>query len=161
MERQEVAGFRRVMDTMRHAHSLESLEMIGRDLERGGVHSQATAHQLAQPIRGGRGAGLVLRSEPPSPTHQEPISIQLLDCNEPIGVQGFHSTAPPPLSRPRNMPPPLRLDVDATGRSVLRLSHSQPSSPPAGPYHPTLTPVQTPAAFNLDQTIFNLPGEPR
>lgn len=46
-------------------------------------------------------------------------------------------------------------------QSVLRLSHSQPSSPPAGPYHPTLTPIQTPAAFSLDQTIFNLPGDDR
>ncbi|XP_027132417.1 TSC22 domain family protein 4 isoform X2 [Larimichthys crocea] len=160
MERQEVAGFRRVMDTMRHAHSLESLEMIGRDIERGGVHSQDTAHLLAQPIRGRQGAGLVLRSGPPSPTHQEPINIRLLDRIEPMGVQGFDSTPPPPSPRPRNVPPPLRLDVDAAGRSVLRLSHSQPSSPPAGLYHPTLTPVQTPAAFSLDQTIFNLPGEP-
>uniref|UniRef100_A0A3P8U3F6 Zgc:153012 n=1 Tax=Amphiprion percula TaxID=161767 RepID=A0A3P8U3F6_AMPPE len=42
LERQERAGFRRVMDSMRHAHSLESLEMIGRDRDRGGVHSQDT-----------------------------------------------------------------------------------------------------------------------
>lgn len=116
MERQEVAGFRRVMDTMRHAHSLESLEMIGRDIERGGVHSQDTAHLLAQPIRGRQGAGLVLRSGPPSPTHQEPINIRLLDRIEPMGVQGFDSTPPPPSPRPRNVPPPLRLDVDAAGR---------------------------------------------
>ncbi|TKS93358.1 TSC22 domain family protein 4 TSC22-related-inducible leucine zipper protein 2 [Collichthys lucidus] len=111
-ERQEVAGFRRVMDTMRHAHSLESLEMIGRDIERGGGYKD-----LTPPLH-------LLR-----PAHE----TSLLLC----------------------------LDVDAAGRSVLRLSHSQPSSPPAGLYHPTLTPVQTPAAFSLDQTIFNLPGEPR
>ncbi|XP_051251804.1 TSC22 domain family protein 1 [Dicentrarchus labrax] len=159
MERQEGVGFRRVMDTMRHAHSLESLEMIGCDIDRGGVHSQDTAHLLAHPLRGREGAGLVLRSGPPSPTHQEPINIRLLDCKEPIGVHGFDSKPPPPSPRPRNVPPPLRLDVDAAGRSVLRLSHSQPSSPPAGPYHPILTPIQTPAAFSLDQTIFNLPGE--
>ncbi|XP_018530087.2 TSC22 domain family protein 4 [Lates calcarifer] len=150
MERQEGAGFRRVMDSMRHAHSLESLEMIGRDRDRGGVHSQDL---LAQ------GAGLMLRSGPPSPTHREPINIRLLDRKQPMGAQGLDSTPPPPSLCPRNVPPPLRLDVDATGRSVLRLSHSQPSSPPAGSYHPSLTPVQTPAAFSLDQTIFNLPGD--
>uniref|UniRef100_A0AAQ5ZUR4 TSC22 domain family, member 4 n=1 Tax=Amphiprion ocellaris TaxID=80972 RepID=A0AAQ5ZUR4_AMPOC len=56
LERQERAGFRRVMDSMRHAHSLESLEMIGRDRDRGGVHSQDTAHLLVQPMRGVEGA---------------------------------------------------------------------------------------------------------
>ncbi|XP_044040153.1 TSC22 domain family protein 4 [Siniperca chuatsi] len=159
MERQEGAGFSQVIDTMRHAHSLESLEMIGRDIDRGGVHSQDTAHLLAQPIRGREGAGFMLRSWTPSLTHQEPINIRLLDSKDPMGVQGFNSTPPPPSPRPRNVPPPLRLDVDAAGRSVLRLSHSQPSSPPAGLYHPTLTPIQTPGAFSLDQNIFNLPGD--
>lgn len=105
-ERQEGAGFRRVMDTMRHAHSLESLEMIGRDRDRGGVYSQDTSHVLAQPV---------LRSGPPSPTHQEPINIRLLDHKEPIRTQGLDSI-PPPSPRPRNAPPPLRLDVDALGR---------------------------------------------
>uniref|UniRef100_A0AAQ5XJ49 TSC22 domain family member 4 n=1 Tax=Amphiprion ocellaris TaxID=80972 RepID=A0AAQ5XJ49_AMPOC len=161
LERQERAGFRRVMDSMRHAHSLESLEMIGRDRDRGGVHSQDTAHLLVQPMRGVEGAGLVLRSGPPSPTHEEPINIRLLDRREPIRLQGLDSAPLPPSPRPRNVPPPLRLDVDAAGRSVLRLSHSQPSSPPAGPYHPTLTPIQTPSAFSLDQTIFSLPGDAR
>uniref|UniRef100_A0A667WXI6 Zgc:153012 n=1 Tax=Myripristis murdjan TaxID=586833 RepID=A0A667WXI6_9TELE len=61
LERQEGAGFIRVMDSMRHAHSLESLELIGLDRERGGDQRE--------------GAGLVLRSGPPSPTHQEPINI--------------------------------------------------------------------------------------
>ncbi|XP_039996162.1 TSC22 domain family protein 4 [Xiphias gladius] len=158
-ERQEGAGFRWVMDSMRHAHSLESLEIIGRDRDRGGVHSQDTAHLLGQPIRGREEAGLVLRSGPPSPTHQEPINIRLLDRKKPIGVQGFDSTPPPLSPRPRNIPPPLQLDVDATGRSVLRLSHSQPSPPPAGSYRPNLTPIKTPAAFTLDQTIFNLPED--
>uniref|UniRef100_A0A669BCD4 TSC22 domain family protein 4 n=1 Tax=Oreochromis niloticus TaxID=8128 RepID=A0A669BCD4_ORENI len=49
-ERQEGPGFRRVMDSMRHAHSLESLEMIGRESERGGVHSQDNTHLLAQHV---------------------------------------------------------------------------------------------------------------
>lgn len=159
MERQEGVGFRRVMDTMRHAHSLESLEIIGRDMDRGGVYSQDTAHLLAQPITGREGAALVLRSGPPSPTHQEPINIRLLDRKEPMGAQGFDIIPPLPSPRPRNVPPPLRLDVDSAGRSVLRLSHSQPNSPPAGPYQPTLTPIQTPATFSLDQTIFSLPGD--
>ncbi|KAM8747821.1 TSC22 domain family protein 4 isoform 1-T6 [Acanthopagrus schlegelii] len=159
VERQEGAGFRRVLDTMRHAHSLESLEMIGRDKDRGGVHSQDAAHLLAQPIRVKEGAGLILRSGPPSPTHQEPINIRLLDRTEPMGRQGLSCSPPPPSPRPRLIPPPLRLDVDAAGRSVLRLSHSQPGSPPAGPYHPTLTPIQTPARFSLDQTFFSLPGD--
>ncbi|KAM6894331.1 TSC22 domain family protein 4 isoform 1-T1 [Lycodopsis pacificus] len=159
MEQQEGAGFRRVMDTMRHAHSLESLEIIGRDIDRGGVYSHDTAHLSAQPIRGKEGAGLIQRSGPSSPTHQEPINIRLLDWREPIGAQGSDSTPPPLLTRPRIIPPPLRLDVDSAGRSVFRLSHSQPSSPPAGSYHPTLTRLRTPATFSLDQTIFNLPGD--
>lgn len=181
MERQERAGFRRVMDTMRHAHSLESLEMIGRDLERDAVHCQDPTHLLAQPIRDRAGAGLVLRSGPPSPTHQEPINIRLLDCKKLVETEG---PALSPLPRPRNLPPPLRLDVDAAGRvrtrsslltvmnnpsltclslcqSVLRVSHSQPSSPPAGPDTPPRASCQTPAVFTLDQTIFDLPENTR
>ncbi|XP_054608507.1 sperm acrosome developmental regulator-like isoform X7 [Dunckerocampus dactyliophorus] len=42
-------------------------------------------------------------------------------------------------------------------QSVLRLSRSQPSSPPAGAVH--LTPIQAPAAFGLDQSIFSLPAD--
>lgn len=183
MERQERAGFRRVMDTMRHAHSLESLEMIGRDLERGVVHCQDSTHLLAQPIRDRVGSGLVLRSGPPSPTHQEPINIRLLDCKKPVETEG-PAAAPSPSLHPRNLPPPLRLDVDAAGRvrtrsflrtvmnnptltclslcqSVLRVSHSQPSSPPTGSDPPPRTPCQTPAAFTLDQTIFDLPEDTR
>ncbi|XP_028420078.1 TSC22 domain family protein 4 isoform X2 [Perca flavescens] len=150
-------GFRRVRDSMRHAHSLESLELIGRDADRGGAYSQPYTQE---PIRGGvysqepiRGrAGLVLQSGPPSPTHPGP-NVRIL------AAAGLDSAPPPPSPRPRNVPPPLRLDRDSAGRSVLRLSHSQPSSPPAGPYHPTLTPNHTPAAFSLDQTFFNLPGD--
>ncbi|XP_034083207.1 TSC22 domain family protein 4 isoform X2 [Gymnodraco acuticeps] len=145
-ERQEGAGLRCVMDTMRHAHSLESLEMIGRDVDRGAVYTQDSAHLLTRPIRGQEGAGLVPRSRPLSLTHQEPMVAQSLN-----------SAPPPPSPRPRNVPPPLRLDVDSAGRSVLRLSHSQPSSPPVGSYHPT----QTPSVFCLDRTMFDLPGDAR
>ncbi|KAM9414367.1 TSC22 domain family protein 4 isoform 1-T3 [Pholidichthys leucotaenia] len=144
-ERQEGARFRRVMDSMRHAHSLESLEMIGQDGERGGVLFQEPSHLSAQPM---------LHSGPPSPTHQEPINVRLLDRKAPIRTQGLDS-APPAC--PRNVPP-LQLDVDAAGRSILRLSHSQSPSSPAGPYHRPVSPGQTPASFSLNQTIFTLPG---
>ncbi|XP_026019316.1 TSC22 domain family protein 4 [Astatotilapia calliptera] len=151
-ERQEGPGFRRVMDSMRHAHSLESLEMIGRESERGGVHSQDNTHMLAQHV---------LHSGPPSPTHQTPANVRLLDHKESrlVVEQGLGSTPPPPSPRPRFAPTPLRLDVDASGRSVLRLSHSQPGSPPAGLYQPPLTPAQTPSGFSLDRTMFDLPGD--
>ncbi|KAM9834537.1 TSC22 domain family protein 4-like isoform X2 [Syngnathus typhle] len=76
-------GLKRVMDSMRHAQSLESLESV-----RGAVHSPS------QPIRDGE-------------------------------------------------------------TSVLRLSRSQPSSPP-----PTLTLIPTPATFSLDNSAaFSLPTD--
>uniref|UniRef100_A0A3Q3LRV9 TSC22 domain family member 4 n=1 Tax=Mastacembelus armatus TaxID=205130 RepID=A0A3Q3LRV9_9TELE len=192
-ERQEEAGYRRVMDSMRHAHSLESLEVFGWDRDRDGIRSQTTTHQLTHPIRGREGMGLILHSGPPSPTQgppsptQGPINMWLLDHKQQIRTQALDSTPPIASARPRDPPPP-RLDVDTAGQvckhkrannrrnqmtlkpltcdlsvcqSVLRLSHSQPSSPPAGSYHQSLTPVQTPAAFSLDQVIFNLPGDIR
>ncbi|XP_035772262.1 TSC22 domain family protein 4 [Neolamprologus brichardi] len=109
-ERQEGPGFRRVMDSMRHAHSLESLEMIGRESERGGVHSQDNTHMLAQHV---------LHSGPPSPTHQTQANVRLLDHKESrlVVEQGLGSTPPPPSPRPRFTPTPLRLDVDASGRT--------------------------------------------
>uniref|UniRef100_A0A1A8PCS4 TSC22 domain family, member 2 n=1 Tax=Nothobranchius rachovii TaxID=451742 RepID=A0A1A8PCS4_9TELE len=97
MERQVGVGCRRVMDSMRHAHSLESLEIIDQDTERGGVHSQDTAHLFSQPVTGdmqqepislqlqdqsGQEAGLVLQSWPPSPMQHKPISTQNLDKGE-------------------------------------------------------------------------------
>ncbi|XP_026224955.1 TSC22 domain family protein 4-like isoform X2 [Anabas testudineus] len=157
MERPEWSGIRRVMDSMRNAHSLESLEMIGRNRERGWVHSQDTSHLLAQPVRSRE----EMHSSPPSPTHEEPINICLLEQTQPKGVQGLDSTLSPTSPHPQKPPPPLRLDMDANGRSVLRLSHSQPSSPPAGPYQPTLIPIHTSAAYSLDQMVFNLPGDYR
>ncbi|TNN51108.1 TSC22 domain family protein 4 [Liparis tanakae] len=121
-EQQEGAGFRRVMDTMRHAHSLESLETIGRD--RGRVHSHDHAHLLAWPIRGQEGAGLMPRSGPSSPTHQQPMNIRVLDWNKPMGAQGSDLAPPTLLTRPPSVPPPLRLDVDSAGR------RRPPSTPP-------------------------------
>lgn len=125
---------RRVLDSMRHAHSLESLETVG--LESGGiagavagaalkplglarglrgaaapmgpvVHSQGTSHLLAhhQPqqlqrrLGGGAGGGAL--SGPPSPTHTSPEPPHLLA---------------PATPRTRNIPPPLRLDVDSAGK---------------------------------------------
>ncbi|KAG7232362.1 hypothetical protein INR49_008930 [Caranx melampygus] len=102
------------MDSMRQAHSLESLEMVGRD--RG--HSQDTPQLLGQPVRSSEGAGLVLRSGPPSPTHQEPINIRLLDRKQPMRAECLDYMPPAPSPRPQNAPPPLRLDVDEAGRTV-------------------------------------------
>lgn len=144
LELKEGTRFKRLMDTMRHAHSLDSLQMIGREPQSG----RDPTHRHTNPVRGRDGPGLTLHSGPPSPTHQEPISLHLLHSRE-------ETDSPPllPPPRPRILPPPLRLDVDASGRSVLRLSHSQPSSPPAGWHH---HPMQSPAAFSLDNTIFHL-----
>ncbi|XP_062373164.1 TSC22 domain family protein 4 [Sardina pilchardus] len=165
---------RRVLDSMRHAHSLESLETVG--LESGGlggavagaalkplglarglrgaaaaaagplVHSQGTSHLLAhqqQPQQ--RQAGAL--SGPPSPTHASPEPPSLLS---------------PPTPRTRNIPPPLRLDMDATGK--FRMTQSQPSSPGShlggrdGLFHPSLTPIQTPSALALAQSMFGVGG---
>lgn len=107
LELKEGTRFKRLMDTMRHAHSLDSLEMIGREAESG----RDPTHRHTNPIRGRDGQGLTLYSGPPSPTHQEPISLHLLHSREETG-------SPPllPAPRPRILPPPLRLDVDASGR---------------------------------------------
>ncbi|XP_056156655.1 sperm acrosome developmental regulator isoform X2 [Lampris incognitus] len=176
-------GFRRVMDSMRHAHSLESLEMIGLERNRRGtgvhmhavrgtghhMHSKKTANLLAQPIRGeGEEIGgirpLLLHSDPPSPTHREPISLRLLDSKQPMEAQYRDSAPPHPSLRPRNLPRPLRLDLDAAGRSVLRASQSQPSSPGSscsadGTFQFGLIPLHTHSAFSLDRTIFHLAGD--
>lgn len=107
MELQEGARFKRLMDTMRHAHSLDSLEMIGREPESG----RDASHLPAKPVRVRGGPSLTLHSGPPSPTHQEPINIRLLH-----GKKGLDSPPPPASPRLRTLPPPLRLDVDAAGR---------------------------------------------
>ncbi|KAM6909116.1 TSC22 domain family protein 4 [Xenentodon cancila] len=159
MERQEGTSIRRVMDSLRHAHSLESLEMIGRNRERVEVHSQDTCHLLPQADRGLEGEVLVLHSGPPSLKHRDPINVQFLEMREPVRMKGSDSIPLPSSARPHNLPGPLKLETDAAGRSVLRLSHSLPSSPHSGVNHPTLSPIQTPSAFRLDQTMFDLPGD--
>lgn len=115
MEWQEGAGFRRVLDTMRHAHSLESLEMIGRDAGRGGVHSQGTAHLLPQPVGIQNVSGVVLRSGTPSPTCNQSVSIRLLDWRQPEDEQLDSRPSSPP-GRPPALPPPLQLERDAAGQ---------------------------------------------
>lgn len=123
MEWQEGVGFRRVLDTMRHAHSLESLEMIGRDAGRGGVHSQGAAHLLSQPGRDKDVSGVHLRSGPPSPTHKELRNLQLLDGEEPGAEEPLDprppSHPPSPPVRPRVLPPPLQLDGDRAGQVTV------------------------------------------
>lgn len=164
MEREvEERGLRRVIDSMRHAHSLESLETVGLGGAEGAVggavlkplgvrglrvghmvHSQGTTHQLA-------GYRMdMAHSGPPSPTHAYPDT---------------HFLSPPPLTpdtpRSRRIPPPLRLDMDGSGK--FRATRSQPASPGPhaprdGPFHPTLTPIQTPSALALAQSMFGVGG---
>ncbi|XP_070978073.1 TSC22 domain family protein 2-like isoform X2 [Oncorhynchus clarkii lewisi] len=179
MEREEGVGPRWVMDSMRHAHSLESLEGIGLQRAGGGaggellghvrtlrtghlVHSQGTSHLLAQLVASdGEGFGglkPLLHSDPPNPTHLERFNLRVVDSMPPL-----------PSPRPRNIPPPLRLDVDATGRSLLRVSHSQPSSPGPplqgrdGTFLPSLIPIQTTSAWSMfgSGEAVHLPGDDR
>ncbi|XP_066527590.1 TSC22 domain family protein 4-like isoform X2 [Hoplias malabaricus] len=151
----EERGIRRVIDSMRHAHSLESLETVGlggaegavggamlkRGLRAGHlVHSQGTAHQPAA------------YSGPPSPTHTHTYhDTHLLSPTA-------HTPHTP--THTRKIPPPLRLDMDMTGK--LRVSRSQPVSPgarvPDGPFQPSLTPVSTPSALALAQSMFGVGG---
>uniref|UniRef100_A0A1A7WVW2 TSC22 domain family, member 2 n=1 Tax=Iconisemion striatum TaxID=60296 RepID=A0A1A7WVW2_9TELE len=188
MERQVGVGCRRVMDSMRHAHSLESLEIIDQDTERGGVHSQDTAHLLPQPItsgptspkqqepisiqlqdQSGQGAGLVLQSWPLSPVQHEPISSQNLNKGEPeVGsylqdtpptpAQSLNSTPTASSLRPQSFPRPLR---QLNVDATRRSVFRTSQSLPSSPpsYRPSLASIQTPAAFSLDRTIFSLPGD--
>ncbi|KAI4790185.1 hypothetical protein KUCAC02_034786 [Chaenocephalus aceratus] len=135
-----------VMDTMRHAHSLESLEMIGRDVDRGAVFSQAHRSPADSANQRPRGGGAC--------TSQQ---AALTDTPGANGSSEFKLRPSSSFTPPTERPPPLRLDVDSAGRSVLRLSHSEPSSTPVGSYHPT----QTPSVFCLDRTMFDLPGDAR
>ncbi|MCJ8750308.1 hypothetical protein PDJAM_G00261440 [Pangasius djambal] len=154
MEREpELHGLRRVMDSMRHAHSLESLETVGlggaegeggvtlkslKELRAGHmVHSQGSAHLMAH-------------SGPPSPTH---IEHETHFLSPPLHT--------PNTPRARKIPPPLHLNMG--GANKLRATRSQPTSPgpPAGQdgsFHPSLTPIQTPSALALAQSMFGVGG---
>ncbi|XP_051947374.1 TSC22 domain family protein 4-like [Xyrauchen texanus] len=163
MEREvEERGLRRVLDSMRHAHSLESLETVGlggaegtvggacglmplglRGLHSGHlVHSQGTTHLLAQC------RAETAHSGPPSPTHAHIPHDSLL-------VTSGHVPTTP---RTRNIPAPLRLDVDADGK--LRTTRSQPASPGPlsqdSPFHMGLAAIQTPSALALAQSMFGM-----
>lgn len=145
MEREvEERGLRRVIDSMRHAHSLESLETVGLGGAVGGarlkplglqighmIHSQGTAQYRTDSAHSG----------PPSPTHD---------------TQPIRSPITP---RIRSIPAPLRFDMDAIGK--LRTTRSQPVSPGPhlgrdSPFYPVLTPIQTPSALALAQSMFGM-----
>ncbi|KAF4096189.1 TSC22 domain family protein 4 [Onychostoma macrolepis] len=152
MEREvEERGLRRVIDSMRHAHSLESLETVGLGGAEGAVggarlkplgvqaghmvHSQGTTHLLTQCLTDSAHSG------PPSPTHD---------------TQPIRS---PITARMRSIPAPLRFDMDAVGK--LRTTRSQPASPGPhlgrdSPFYPVLTPIQTPSALALAQSMFGM-----
>lgn len=155
MEREvEERGLRRVIDSMRHAHSLESLETVGLGGAEGVVggarlkplglhtghmvHSQGTTYLLSQCRTDSTHSG------PPSPS---------------LDTQPITSPHLPNTPRIRNIPAPLRLDMDAVGK--LRTTRSQPVSPGPhlgrdSPFHPGLTPIQTPSAFALAQSMFGM-----
>ncbi|XP_027007894.2 TSC22 domain family protein 4 isoform X2 [Tachysurus fulvidraco] len=154
MEREpELHGVRRVMDSMRHAHSLESLETVGlgRPEGEGGVTLKSLKELRAVHMVHLQGsAHLMAHSGPPSPTHTE---------HEPHLLS-------PPLHKPNThrthkIPPPLQLNI--TGANKLRATRSQPTSPgpPAshdGLFHPSLTSIQTPSALALAQSMFGVGG---
>ncbi|KAJ8416599.1 hypothetical protein AAFF_G00324770 [Aldrovandia affinis] len=210
------------MDSMRHAHSLESLETVGLGgVEAGGgaamlkplghiralkaghlVHSQGTTHLLAphvgvdvgtpsKPFSEGQGEAdsqkggpaskpRTFSSGPPSPSHKDHPNLRLGDSPtfdpslshilrtaSPHPRQDSRLLSPPrhlPESvRPRHIPSPLRLDMDMAGKSLLRETRSQPSSPGPllpkdGGFHHSVTPIQTPSALSLAQSMFGVGG---
>lgn len=217
----EERGLRRVMDSMRQAHSLESLETVGLSSFEGGVgtmlkplgqiralrsghlvHSQGTTHLLAPHIGVDEGAPKkpcgegpykadspkaspasdpqTFSSGPPSPTHKGHPNLKLADSTtfdpsvsytprtaSPLVRQDSRLLSPtkhPSESvRPRHIPSPLRLDMDPAGKSLLRETRSQPSSPSSilprdRGFHPSATPIQTPSALSLAQSMFGVGG---
>ncbi|KAG7323528.1 hypothetical protein KOW79_013230 [Hemibagrus wyckioides] len=152
MEREpELHGVRRVMDSMRHAHSLESLETVGlgRPEGEGGVTLKSLKELRAGHMVHLQGSThLMAHSGPPSPTHTE---THLLS-------PPLHT---PDTPRTRKIPPPLHLNM--SGANKLRATRSQPTSPgpPASQdslFHPSLTPIQTPSALALAQSMFGVGG---
>ncbi|KAK3547793.1 hypothetical protein QTP86_031450 [Hemibagrus guttatus] len=154
MEREpELHGVRRVMDSMRHAHSLESLETVGlgRPEGEGGVTLKSLKELRAGHMVHLQGSGhLMAHSGPPSPTHTEHETHLL---SPPLHT--------PNTPRTRKIPPPLHLNMNGANR--LRATRSQPTSPgpPAsqdGLFHTSLTPIQTPSALALAQSMFGVGG---
>ncbi|KAI1898777.1 hypothetical protein AGOR_G00075860 [Albula goreensis] len=218
----EERGLRRVMDSMRHAHSLESLETVGlsgvegsgggamlkplghiRALRSGHlVHSQGTTHCLAphvgvdggapskpfnegqaeatSPKGGSMSKTRGFSSGPPSPSHKDAPKLRLGDTTtldpslssfpcaaSPQTQQEARLISPPrhpsDSVRPRHIPSPLRLDMESAGKSLLRETRSQPSSPSPllsrdGAFHHIGTPLQTPSALSLAQSMFGVGG---
>lgn len=142
----ELQGVRRVMDSMRHAHSLESLETVGlgRPEGEGGVTLKSLKELRAGHMVHSQGsAHLVAHDGPPSPTHTE------------------QETHPPNTPRSRKIPPPLHLLMG--GANTLRATRSQPTSPGPpvrddGSFLRVLTPIHTPAALALAQSMFGVGG---
>ncbi|KAJ8338144.1 hypothetical protein SKAU_G00371100 [Synaphobranchus kaupii] len=222
----EERGLRRVLDSMRHAHSLESLETVGLGGFEGGgggvilkplghiralrsghlVHSQGTTHLLAPHIGVDKGAPSkpfgegpckadlqkgspafkpqTFSSEPPSPTYKNHPILKLVGsptfdpsvsypphAASPHARQDARLLSPTKLAsasvRPRHIPSPLRLDMDPAGKSLLRETRSQPTSPSSilprdrGFYQsttPIQTPIQTPSTLSLAQSMFGVGG---
>lgn len=128
-----------MIDSMRHAHSLESLETVGLGGDEGAVGGARF-----KPL--GVLAGHMVHSQ--GTTH---LQTQ-------YRTDSAHS-GPPNTPRIRNIPAPLRLDMDAVGK--LRTTRSQPASPGPhlsrdSPFHPALTPIQTPSALVLAQSMFSM-----
>ncbi|CAL8326854.1 unnamed protein product [Lota lota] len=112
LEWEEGAGLRRMMESMRHAHSLESLDIIRqlplRKREGLHVHSQRPIRTDMRPVRG-----------------LQPIKLPLLDSNQPIE----DSTLSPRL---HNIP---ALQLDTTDQSD-RMSFHRPED---GLFNPSQT----------------------
>lgn len=166
MEWQEGVGFRRVLDTMRHAHSLESLEMIGREAGRGEVHSQGAAHLLSQPMKTRDGSGVVVHSGPPSPTQSQAVSTRLLDCREPGEDEQLDSRPWSPPGCPPVLCPPVQVERDRAGQVQTLVSgeintrqcQHCPVCLSASPSSGCLSP--SPVLRPLDPTT-GLPGPPQ
>lgn len=154
MEREpELHGVRRVLDSMRHAHSLESLETVGLGGPEGegGVTLKSLKELRASHMVLSQGsAHLMVHSGPPSPTHTEHQTHLL---SPPVHT--------PNTPRTRKIPPPLHLNMG--GANKLRATRSQPTSPSPpvtrdGSFHPSLLPIQTPSALALAQSMFGVGG---
>lgn len=111
----ELHGVRRVMDSMRHAHSLESLETVGLggpEGEGGVVLKSLKELRASHMIHSQGSAHLMAHSGPPSPTHTE-HETRLLS-------PPLHT---PNTPRTRKVPPPLHLSMG--GANKVRATHTR------------------------------------